>query len=89
MLNMDPLHIAWTPADVQAVQGEVGLEQESLGWLKGILHLCTTYKDCSYVEYESIAQSMDPQRAPGSSGKGWLGTGESWGTGVHFFLMYN
>ena len=34
MLNMDPLHIAWTPADVQAVQGEVGLEQESLGALE-------------------------------------------------------
>ena len=38
MLNMDPLHIAWTPADIQAVQGEVGLEQESLGALKCIFH---------------------------------------------------
>ena len=27
MLNMDPLHIAWTHADVKAVQGEVGLKQ--------------------------------------------------------------
>ena len=31
MLNMDPLHITWTQADVQAVQGGVGLEQENLG----------------------------------------------------------
>ena len=38
MLNMDPLHIAWTHADVQAVQGEVGLEQESLGTLECIFH---------------------------------------------------
>ena len=32
---------------------------------------------------------MDPRRRPGSSGRGWLGTGESGGTGVHFSLMYN
>ena len=38
MLNMDPLHIAWTPADVQAVQGGVGLRQESLGALECIFY---------------------------------------------------
>ena len=89
MLNMDPLHIAWTHADVQAVQGEVGLEQESLGALECIFHLCTTNKVCSLVEYGSFAHNMDPCRRPGSSGRGWLGTGESGGTGVHFSLMYN
>ena len=36
MLNMNPLHIAWTHAELQAVQGEVGLEQESLGALECI-----------------------------------------------------
>ena len=36
MLNIDRLHIACTHADVQAVQGEVGLEQESLGALECI-----------------------------------------------------
>ena len=34
MLNIDGLHIAWTHADVKAVQGGVGLEQESLGVLE-------------------------------------------------------
>ena len=38
MLNMDPLHIAWTHADVQAVRGEVGWEQENLGALECIFH---------------------------------------------------
>ena len=38
MLNMDPFYIARTPADVQAVQGEVGLEQEGLGALECIFH---------------------------------------------------
>ena len=38
MLSIDPLHITWTPADVQAVQGGVGLEQKSLGSLKCIFH---------------------------------------------------
>ena len=38
MLSIDPLHITWTPADVQAVQGAVGLEQESRGVLKCIFH---------------------------------------------------
>ena len=89
MLNMDPLHVAWTPADVQAVQGGVGLEQESLGALECIFHKCTTNKVLSYVEYRSIAHSMDPRRRPGSSGRGWLGTGESGGTGVHFPLLYH
>ena len=68
MLNMDPLHIAWTQADVQAVQGDVGLEQEGLGALECIFHECTTNKDCSYVEYGSIAHNMDPRRPLGSSG---------------------
>ena len=36
MWNMNPLHIAWTHAELQAVQGEVGLEQESLGALECI-----------------------------------------------------
>ena len=36
MLNMDPLHIAWTQADVKAVQEEVGLKQENLGALECI-----------------------------------------------------
>ena len=86
MLNLNPLHIAWTHADAQAVQGEVGLKQESLGALECILHYCTTNKDCFYVEYGSIAHNMDPCRRPGSSGRGWLGTRESWGTGVQFFI---
>ena len=38
MMNTDRFHIARTPADVQAVQGEVGLEQESLGALECIFH---------------------------------------------------
>ena len=38
MLNIYPLHIAWTPADVQAVQGEVCLEQEGLRALECIFH---------------------------------------------------
>ena len=38
MLNMDLLHIAWTPAVVQAVQGGVGLEQEGFGALECIFH---------------------------------------------------
>ena len=38
MLNMDALHITWTPADVQAVQGGVGFEQENLGALECIFH---------------------------------------------------
>ena len=36
MLNMDPLHIAWTQADVKAVQGEVGFKQKNLGALECI-----------------------------------------------------
>ena len=84
MLNIDPLHIAWTPADVQAVQKRVGLEQESLGALECIFHYCTTKKVCSDVEYGSIAHNIDPRRRLGSSGRGWLGTGGSGGAGVHF-----
>ena len=38
MMNIDRFHITRTPADVQAVQGGVGLEQESLGALKCIFH---------------------------------------------------
>ena len=38
MLNIDGLHIARAPADVQAVQGGVGFEQESLGALECIFH---------------------------------------------------
>ena len=38
MLNMDALHIAWTHADVKAVQGEVGLEKESLRALECIFY---------------------------------------------------
>ena len=38
MMNIDHFHIARNPADVQAVQGEVGLEQESLGALECIFH---------------------------------------------------
>ena len=38
MLNIDALHITWTLADVQAVQGGVSLEQESLGALECIFH---------------------------------------------------
>ena len=89
MLNMDPLHIALTPVDVQAVQGEVGLEQESLGALECIFHKCTTNKVCSYVENGSIAHSLDPCRRPGSSGRGWLRTGEFGSAGVNFSLMYH
>ena len=44
MLSIDPLHITWTPADVQAVQGGVGLEQESLGVLEFIFHSCIPHK---------------------------------------------
>ena len=66
MMNIDRCHIARTPADVQAVQGEVGLKQKSLGALECILHYCTTNKDCSYVEYGSIAHSMDLRRRLGS-----------------------
>ena len=38
MLNMDALHIAWTHADVKAVQEVVDLEQECLGALECIFH---------------------------------------------------
>ena len=89
VINIDRLHIARTPADVQALQREVGSEQESLGALECIFHFCTTKKVCSYVEYGSIAHSMDPRRRLGSSGRGWLGTRESGSAGVHFSLMYH
>ena len=66
MMNIDRFHIARTPADVQAVQGEVGLEQESLGALECIFHYCTTKKVCFDVEYGSFAHNMDPSRRLGS-----------------------
>ena len=37
-MNIHRLHIAWTNADFQAVQGEVGLEQEGLGALECIFY---------------------------------------------------
>ena len=60
MLNMDPLHIAWTHADVQAVQGEVGLEQESLGALECIFHKCTTNKVCPMLNIDRLHIARTP-----------------------------
>ena len=37
-MNIDRLHIAWTHADIQAVQGEVGLEQVNVGALECFFH---------------------------------------------------
>ena len=70
------------PQTNQAVQGQVGQEQDSLEVLeciKPIEQQSDTNKDCSCDGYGSFARSPDPQTQSGSC----LGTGESGGTAMY------